>query len=124
AGNRLTETGSNFQQQAVNRSYSYNELNRLQQVSGDAAGAINFTYDNNGNLSSQTQGTQTTSFEYDVRDQLRRVSAGTTGGGNSTELAAFDYDFSRRRLSKTSAGSTTSCVYNGDNVINEYGAGN
>ena len=97
-GNRLTESGTTFQQQAINRTYSYNELNRLQQVSGDAAGAINFTYDNNGNLSSQTQGTQTTSFEYDVRDQLRRVSAGTTGSGSTTELAAFDYDFARRRF--------------------------
>jgi RHS repeat-associated protein len=114
-GNRLKERGLDYRNQAINRAYSYNDLNRLQQVTGDNAGAISFQYDANGNLTSQTQGSQTTTYEYDVQDQLRRVSRG------AGEVASYDYDFSRRRLSKTASGATTSYVYDGSKVINEYG---
>jgi RHS repeat-associated protein len=120
-GNRQSESGMDFNGALVNRSYSHDALNRLQQVSGDALGNITFQYDNNGNLTSQTQGLQTTRYEYDTRDQLRKVLIGSTG---STEVASFDYDYTRRRLSKTVASTTTSYVYDGTKIINEFGADN
>jgi hypothetical protein len=52
---------------------------------------------------------------------MRRVLSGATG---ESEIASFDYDYARRRLSKTTGSTTLSFVYDGDNVINEYGTGN
>jgi RHS repeat-associated protein len=115
-GNRLTQSGVGFDLRAVNRGFSYDELNRLMSETGDAAGTITFEYDANGNLKKQTQGSAITNYEYDGRDQLRRVSEGTS------EVARFDYDYERRRLSKTRGGVGLSYVYDGERVINEYGS--
>lgn len=117
-GNRTREFGVLPTGQALDRQYAYDALNRLGSIAGDPSGAIGFTYDNNGNLVSQTRGGETTTYEYDVRDQLRRV----VGSGGQT-VVAMDYDAGRRRLAKTVPnGTTLSFVYNGDSVVAEYGA--
>jgi RHS repeat-associated protein len=118
AGNRQSERGWSFNASFVNRTYQYNDLNRLTSVTGDAAGVISFTHDANGNLKQQTQGSVVTNFEYDTRDQLRRVLNGTN------EVARFDYDFERKRLSKSTASENLSYVYSGNSVINEYNSAN
>lgn len=100
----------------------FDQLNRLTSMdtTGDPAGPITYAYDNNGNLTSTKQSNQVTaSYEYDCRDQLRRVL-----NGSSQEVAAYDYDFERRRLGKTVGGSELRYVYAGDQVVNEYNASN
>ena len=79
-----------------------------------------YGYDRNGNLTTTTQNNQTVaSYEYDGRDQLRRVM-----NGASQEVARYDYDFDRQRLAKTVGGVSLEYVYGGDQVVNEYGANN
>jgi RHS repeat-associated protein len=98
---------------------TFNDLNQLTQLSSDAAGSVatNYNYDRNGNLTSASQNNQViSSFEYDCRDQLRRVL-----NGSSQEIAAYDYNFDRQRTGKTVGGVPLTFVYAGDQVINEYG---
>jgi RHS repeat-associated protein len=73
-----------------------------------------------GILISTTQSSQVTGqYEYDCRDQLRRVLA-----GSGQELAAYDYDFERHRLAKTVGASALKYVYGGNQVINEHNSSN
>jgi RHS repeat-associated protein len=94
----------------------FDHLNRLMSLStsGDPAASATYGYDSNGNLTSTTQGSQQTTYEYDCRDQLRRVLSG------GQEIASYDYDFERHRLSKKVGASELRYVYAGDHVINEY----
>ena len=101
----------------MSRSYNYDDLNRLTEITGDPASAATFAHDPNGNLRTKTQAGVTTTFDYDARDQLRRVA-----GPSNDEIAGFDYDFQRRRLTKTSGGIPLNYVYAGERVVNEYGA--
>jgi len=97
-------------------------LNRLTQLSSDASGSVatTYSYDRNGNLTSTSQNNQVvTNYQYDGRDQLRRV----LNGGNQ-ELARYDYDCERRRIGKTVGGVSLNYVYGGDEVVNEYGDNN
>ncbi len=94
----MSESGMGFNASAVNRTFSYDDLNRLTSLTGDPSGAITFDYDANGNLRKQTQASSIVDYEYDVRDQLRRVMNG------SSEVASFDYDFERRRPKKSTGG--------------------
>jgi RHS repeat-associated protein len=111
ADGQLTTTTSQF-----------DDLNRLTQRSGNAAGAlpITYAYDRNGNLTSTTQNNQVLAgYEYDARDQLRRVV-----NSASQEVAGYDYDCQRHRLAKTVGGVSLSYVYGGYQVVNEYGNNN
>lgn len=94
----------------------FDHLNRLTSLSkaGDPAGSATYGYDSNGNLTSTIQNSQETTYEYDCRDQLRRVLSG------SQEIASYDYDFERHRLSKKVGASELRYVYAGDQVINEF----
>ena len=84
------------------------------------AGPVTYAYDNNGNLSSTTQNSQvTTRYEYDCRDQLRRVLT----GGNQ-EAASYDYDFERHRIGKTVGNQSLKYVYGDGQVIGEYDGNN
>ena len=88
---------------AVNRSYSVNGLNQY-----TAAGPAMFGYDANGNLTSD--GTRT--FTYDAENRLVAASGGV----------ALAYD-PLGRLFQTAGGSagTTQFLYDGDELIAEYG---
>ena len=90
---------------AVNRSYSVNGLNQY-----TAAGPAAFGYDVNGNLTSD--GTRT--FTYDAENRLVAASGGV----------ALAYD-PLGRLFQTASGSagTTQFLYDGDELVAEYGAG-
>jgi RHS repeat-associated protein len=108
--------------QLVTTTAQFDNLNRLTQLTSDAAGAVPtiYGYDRNGNLTSTTQNNQVvSSYEYDGRDQLRRVV-----NSANQELARYDYDSERQRLSKTVGGGSLGYVYAGDQVVNEYGANN
>ncbi len=93
---------------------TFNALNELTQLN-EPTGASDFTYDPNGNLSEIKKGSVVINkYEYDVRNQLSRAL-----DGSNNELARFDYDFERKRLSKTNSYGTTNYVYAGNQVVNE-----
>jgi RHS repeat-associated protein len=119
AGNRKSQAGRDSTGAQADHSYAYDDLNRLKTVTGYAGGDVEYGYDDNGNLTSKTQGGQTTAYEYDVRDQLRRVLAG------GSEVASYDYDADKRRIGRKVAGAgALTYVYAGGNVIGEFDEAN
>lgn len=93
---------------AVNRAYTTNGLNQHL-----TAGSTGFSYDTNGNLTSDGS----TTFGYDAENRL--VSA---SGAHSASLA---YDPLGRLWQLTSGSNTTRFLYDGDALVAEYdGSGN
>jgi RHS repeat-associated protein len=89
----------------VNRAYGTNGLNQLA-----SAGAASFSYDANGNLSSDGS----TLYTYDVENRLVAASSG----------GALTYDPLGRMFSISgSAGATTRFLYDGDALVAEYDVG-
>lgn len=122
ANGNTTESRQIGDGQLTTTTAQFDDLNRLTQLSSDAAGNVPtvYGYDRNGNLISTTQNSQVlSSYEYDCRDQLRRVTNGV-----NQELARYDYSFDRQRLTKTVGGASLTYVYGGEQVLNEYGANN
>ena len=75
-----------------------------------------FEYDDNSNLTKvKLNNVDNETFEYDVRNQLTKYA----GIGNGIAVD-FDYDFERKRLSKTVANVRRDYVYAGYQIINEY----
>lgn len=98
-------------------SANFDQLNRLKKLT-EANGNINdLDYDKNGNLlQTKLNGQTQQTFEYDPRDQLRRVA-----GPLNAEIAKYDYDPERRRIEKTVSGAQPErYVYAGDRIISEY----
>ena len=89
----------------VSRPYSVNGLNQYA-----AAGTASFTYDANGNLTSDS----TNSYVYDAENRLVSRSGGI----------ALAYDPNGRLWQVSGgAGGTTQFLYDGDELIGEYDAG-
>ena len=99
-GNRLST--------AVDSGWNYNSSNEL-----TARPGLSYTYDNNGNMLTRSDGTQ---FTWDVENRLTQVTQ--PGGGTVT----FEYDPFGRRIQKSSAAGTTNYVYDGANVAVELDA--
>jgi len=76
----------------------------------------NLTYDANGNLTSQSDTNETTTYTWDGRNRLVAV----TGPGVS---ASFVYDALGRRVSKTINGVRTDYQYDGHDIVAELGGG-
>jgi RHS repeat-associated protein len=118
-GNRQTEQVAVNGTTTARKRYSYDGVNRLTQVTDETGGAGipmgNYSYDGNGNLTTQTVGLTVTNYEYDVRGQLRRVTNG------ASELGRYDYDAQRRRLTRSTVGGATLYVYDGAEVVEESG---
>lgn len=99
-------------------------LPRAVQVSYDAANeqiqfdatSPNLVYDPNGNLTSQSDASATTTYIWDARNRLTAIS-----GPNVT--ASFEYDVLGRRISKTINEVTTEYQYDGDDMVAEIGGG-
>ena len=112
---QVTETSSEQAGQVATATAQFDALNRLTNLSENNVNTI-LAYDNNGNLLSETiAGTVQKRYEYDTRDQLKKVFS-----GNSNQIAAFDYDFNRHRTSKQTANTNLHYVYAGDEVIDEF----
>src|SRR5258708_22436958 len=106
--------------QLLTTTAQFDDLNRLTQLNSDAAGSMptTYAYDRNGNLTSTTQNNQLlSSYEYDGRDQLRRVL-----NGANQELAGYDYDFEPHRPAKTIGAASLAYVYGRGPVGHGYGA--
>ncbi len=76
----------------------------------------NMTYDANGNLTSRTDASGTTTYTWDARNRLTKVD-----GPNLS--ASFVYDALNRRISKTINGVTTQYLYDRKNVVQEISNG-
>jgi RHS repeat-associated protein len=72
----------------------------------------NLTYDNNGNLTSFTDASGTTTYSWNARNQLTAMS-------DPSLSASFVYDGLGRRTSKTVNSTTTGFWYDGDDVLAE-----
>lgn len=99
-------------------SASFDALNRLISLTEADNTTVNtLSYDNNGNLlETRRSGVIQQTYEYDPRNQLRRVL-----NDANTEVARFDYDAERRRVEKTAYGYTPErYVYAGDKIVAEY----
>jgi RHS repeat-associated protein len=109
AGNR-TRLGESFAgtlfPSAVTET-TYNAGNRQ-----TAFGSKLLSYDDNGNLTSITEGTDITSLTWDSRNRLTAFSAPTTA-------ATFTYDGFGRRSAKTVDGTTIQFQYDGLDMVRE-----
>jgi len=81
-----------------------------------AFGPLTQTFDANGNLLTQTDGSGTSKYTWDSRNRL----VGITGPSVS---ASFAYDALGRRISKTINGTTTTFLYGGRDTITESRGG-
>ena len=116
AGNRETETVKLGNNTALN-TYSYNEQNRLMQVTAKQNGTLTtttaYTYDNNGNqLATTVNETVTVTNNYDNRNQLIR----TVTGGSAVENL---YNGEGYRVEKRVNGAITRYLYDYDKVVLE-----
>src|SRR5437762_5015169 len=97
--------------------FTYNNpWNRL-----DSVGAVNYTYDNNGNLKTKVDSTGTTTNVWDYAD---RLAAETLPGNGGTVYFTYD-PFGRRiqkKLVQNSVSTTTNYLYDGANIIEEVDA--
>jgi RHS repeat-associated protein len=105
----------------LSSSYTYQPFNRLTSTS-----AATFSYDNNGNLTSKTEGLQTTQFVWDFENRLLRVSS------LGSQDVWYKYDALGRRIERDKgvaspiplATETTRFVYDGADVVRDLdGAG-
>lgn len=117
AYNRSTErtTNSATQTVEVDKTYAYNNRNQLTGVTDNQNGANNVTYgyDTNGNQTVKTKNGVTTTFVYDVRDQLVSVQE------NATALGFFRYDFQGMRVLKDMGGQVLRYTYDDKSVLVE-----
>jgi RHS repeat-associated protein len=102
-GNRLSSLNVAY--------YAYNPSNQLTNQPG-----VTYTYDNNGNLTSKTDGTGTTTYNWDFENRMTRV---TLSGGPQVN---FKYDPTGRRIQKASPSGTLNYIYDGANILEEVDA--
>jgi RHS repeat-associated protein len=92
--------------------YTSNSLNQYTRVVD--ANDVNYTYDKNGNLTFDGK----YRYYYDVENRLTEVNNVT-----NQRVAAYKYDFKGKRVAKTVGIATTTFVYDGDQIIEEYSNG-
>jgi RHS repeat-associated protein len=104
-GNRLSSLGVS--------PYTYNSSNELTSIPGTA-----YNYDNNGSLTSKSDGT---AYSWDFENRLTQVTLPGSGG-----TVNFKYDPFGRRVQKaflhSATTTTTNYVYDGPNAIEEVDA--
>jgi RHS repeat-associated protein len=103
-GNRLTDLGS--------ASWSYNTSNEL-----SSRPSVSYTYDANGNTTTKTDSTGTTTYSWDFENRLSSVTLPGSGG-----TVSFKYDPFGRRIYKSSSGATSIFTYDGDNLVETVNA--
>ena len=96
----------------LSASYSYQPFNKLTSTANTG-----YVYDNNGNLTSKTDGSGTTTFSYDEENRLKQ---GTLPVGLTVSYAYDGLD--RRILRSTSAGANERYVYDGNDVLIDLNA--
>ena len=100
-GNRLSSLGVS--------PYSYNPSNEMASTP-----TAMYVYDGNGNMTSKTDSTGTSSYGWDYENRLASVTLPGTGG-----TVSFRYDPFGRRIYKSSPSGTSIFAYDGDNLVEE-----
>jgi RHS repeat-associated protein len=114
--NRLTEKTTLTSGAAdTDRTYAYNPRNQLTGITDNlsAANSVQYSYDANGNQTIKTKNGVTTTFVYDVRDELVTVLQ------NATTLGLFHYDYQGLRISKDMGGQVLRYTYDDNSVLLE-----
>src|SRR5579883_465479 len=93
-------------------SYTTNSSNEM-----TANSNASYTYDLNGNETSKTDTSGTTSYTWDFENRLTQVTLPASGG-----TVSFKYDPFGRRIYKSSSTGTSVFAYDGDNLIEETNA--
>jgi RHS repeat-associated protein len=114
-GNRQTETQTTATNTVV-RTATFNEREQITQLTDTSAPTIQYTYDLNGNLFSETQNSQTTLYRTNAQDRLATLNL---QGAPPTAAANYLYDASGLRISKSVGGTTTRYRYDQQALIEE-----
>ncbi|MDA8021299.1 MAG: hypothetical protein MPN21_28025 [Thermoanaerobaculia bacterium] len=114
-GNRRSETIVAGSTTLSDRTYAYDERNRLESItdSADPAFDTTFVYDANGNQASKTRDGTTTSFLYDTRDRIVEIQE------DATTLETYLYDYQGLRVRRSGSGGTVRYVYDDQSVLVE-----
>ena len=107
AGNRLSVINGGT---AV---YIPNDMNQYE-TAGDTA----YTYDENGNMTEKITPEGTIYYTYDYENRLTQVV------NPQSQIISYKYDVYNHRIQKDIDGVITKYIYDGGNVIAEYGSGN
>ena len=113
-GNRLTEeTTAPAGTLLAAKTYGYDARDRLVSItdSVDPSGAASYTWDANGNQTSETRGGLLTEYLYDARDQLTEVRR----AGSLFE--SYGYDYKGLRVRKSGAAGVVRYVYDDASVL-------
>lgn len=115
-GNRTSVTTG-----AGTESYTYDDLNRLTQVSYPGGPNVSYTYDAAGNRTSQTRGMTTTNYTYDEAGQILTAGAKTfdhddNGAITRAGTDTFTYDFQGRTTGANVGLHSATYAYDGDGV--------
>jgi RHS repeat-associated protein len=114
---------------ALNAAYSYDKngnrtMTGYSTTTGNrlsSDGTYSYTYDNEGNLTTQTTiatGAQTV-YSWDYRNRLTEVVVKNSSGGTVTD-DVFTYDVENRRIAKSVNGTKTWTVYDGANPYADF----
>jgi RHS repeat-associated protein len=113
AGNRVREvtTGAN----ASDKTFEYDAINRLERITDTTTSAVltAYEYDANGNTTAKTSADTTTTFHFDIRDQLGEVRQGPS------ILGRYGYDFDGRRILKIGDAGRRQYTYDQLSVVTE-----
>ena len=95
------------------KTYAYDARDRLMSItdSVDPSGAASYTWDANGNQTSETRGGLLTEYLYDARDQLTEVRR----AGSLFE--SYGYDYKGLRVRKSGAAGVVRYVYDDASVL-------
>jgi RHS repeat-associated protein len=113
AGNRIQEVTTGAE--ASDETFHYDAINRLERITDTVTGAelTRYAYDANGNTTSKTKGGITTTFHYDIRDQLGEVRQGPS------ILGRYGYDYNGRRILKIGDDGRKQYTYDQLSVVTE-----
>ncbi len=83
---RITEEVETISGTATTYDYGYDAANRLVQVQINGATTASWSYDSNGNRTSETKGTAVTAATYDAQDRLQTYGTTSYTFGNAGDL--------------------------------------
>ncbi len=112
AGNRIKLTRANAAASLIPQAVTNTAFDAANEQTQFSSASPNLVYDNNGNLTSFTDGAGTTTYTWNARNQLTAISGPSLS-------ASFVYDGLGRRKSKTINSSTTGFWYDGEDVLAE-----
>ena len=112
AGNRIKLTRANAAATLIPQAVTNTAFDAANEQTRFNSASTNLVYDNNGNLTSFTDASGTTTYTWNARNQITAISGPSLS-------ASFVYDGLGRRSSKTVNSTTTGFWYDGDDVLAE-----